>query len=96
MASRSCGFFIFIISNIVAFNQLLRFWRVFKYSYKKENSVVITTREKGTMLLFEPTYQIVPSFFISALLFIVVYLLFMWNVGTFFQNILMLDLISFI
>lgn len=89
-------FTLFIISNIVAFNQLLRFWRVFKYNYKKENSVLVLTREKGTVFVYEPTYQIVPSFFISALLFSFMYLFFMWNIGTFFQNLLMLDLISFI
>lgn len=84
------------MSNVVAFNQLLRFWRVFKYSYKKDNSVLIKTREKGTINSFEPSYRIVPSFILSAILVSCVYLLFIWNVGSFFQNVLLLDLISFI
>lgn len=84
------------MSNIVAFNQLLRFWRVFKYSYKKDNSVLVPTREKGMVNTFEPSYRITPTHLITAIVVVCVYLLFMWNVGSFFQNILLLDLVSFV
>ncbi len=79
------------MSGVVGFNQLLHFWRIFKYSFKHSNSVL----DKKTTVAYEPEYRLVPYFLLAGILVFICYLLFIWYVGFFFQNILFNSLICY-